>query len=179
VKNVFHSQQHRLAFWQVPRCAGTSMSLWLGEAGFDKVDDSTAFDDDTEHFALCRDPYDRYLSCLSLAFSHCDDRSWPAFLSDVEQYNMDRPTVWDWDGDLHFLPQSRFLEKMPGGSLFDVNELGFVSNWLRRKGVDLARLPHVHRGDVGCYRTARNRVSRGPVRQHYRSDVWASSHSAV
>ena len=171
MKNVWVGEG--LAYWQVPRCAGTSCAQWLEGVGFVPVDDGTDFGESVEHFTVLRDPFDRYVSCLSLVWSQQRDVSWVDFLNDVNEFNLEGLGVYDNGGNPHFLPQVRFLQRMPSASLFRISELGYLGNWLRQKGLDMPPAPHARQGSDVRIEFANEILAREPIVLEYEVDYHA------
>ncbi len=167
---VYH--QADIAVWVTPRCASTSTAVWLTEAGFVRGEGTA-----TQRYAIIRDPYDRYLSCLAVAWPgrfrgrkrQGSAPLWSEFLAGVEHLNREA-WFYTWGDNIHFQAQSWFRGE-GGQTLIRLDELRAFISSLRDQGIGAGiDFPHRNRTGVQAREIARATISRGPVLEHYADD---------
>ena len=111
--------ERRVALWQTPRCASTTLARWAYEAGFIRFDGWR--DPSYTHYAIVRDPYERYLSTLLLRWYHRghDKGPWERYLERVAAHRW----VWTDDNNIHFFSQWMFRLAMPHEVLVPLNRV--------------------------------------------------------
>ncbi len=165
-------QQADIAVWVAPRCASTSTATWLTEAGFVRGEGAA-----TQRYAIIRDPFDRYLSCLSVAWPgrfrgrkrQGTAPPWSEFLAGVEDSNR-AGKFYTWGDNIHFKQQSWFRDQ-GGQTLIRLDELRAFISLLQNRGIGAGiSFPHRNRTGVQAREIACATISRGPVLEHYADD---------
>jgi len=171
------AQIHRevgLVYWPTPRCGCTSTGRWLKSVGFEFTKDPLEKGDSgLSHFAVVRDPYDRYVSGLHLAWDGPRRAGvpWVEFVGEVAAWNQKHQKAWDWFENFHFQPQSESRLGMPNEKLLKLED---VDLWVLGTGVAVSAnppypdgIPHVNRSNEPNLLAAKEILNEGIVRETY------------
>lgn len=159
-----------VAYYPILKNAHTSLKQWLSAAGFRTV----TFDDepDVDSFTVIREPFARYLSALHTMWrGDCHEwfkaLTWDEFVDRVASM----PYVWTRNDNPHFDPQVRDVERMRRPTLFTMETLGDIRDWLERRGVVLGPLPRLNESTPADIAGASTRIDRQSVLDYYAADV--------
>ncbi len=137
------------------------------------------------HFAVWRDPFDRYVSALAQVWRMgAVPGPWREFIRDVEVWNQSHPDKpWTCRDDRHFASQTKHLERLRDSDvssyalrpMFRLDDLPELWQWLESYGLVAPRVMDRQKHTDGeMRRYAENTLDRRPVDRWYCEDldVW-------
>ncbi len=176
-----YTPRHGLLFWPTRKVATTSLTFWLMDAGWERLDPREKLPllaETSDMFVVVREPVDRYISALWWIWSqgYCGTSNWEEAVDGVAMYMAIDGDVYTCDRDEHFTGQWRTLERAgDGAQWFRFDELDKIRTWVAQRGVPIApQIPHLLLGPDRVSRAyALDRLDHDVIRCHYAADVLA------
>ncbi|MCP4225237.1 MAG: sulfotransferase family protein [Actinomycetia bacterium] len=172
----------RICFWSVLKCGSTTMSRLFGTSPHWMSGNHTQQDygDDWTHFAVVRDPVDRWVSGLNTVRKIEGEKRSKGFdfakYLDAKLAEMrERGKLWTGDYNSHLQPQYLSLPTDRHVTLFPLERIATIPAWLESLGVELAgKLPHERRTHPLQHQMAREALTdadRQMILAYYHQDV--------
>ena len=160
----------RRVYWPCLKNAHTSMNKWLVD--YKPVSPTCLRQTNQhsgQHWAIIRDPYERYLSALHTiwAVKHATAIDWEDYVTHVAHWNSQQPHIHTAGNNNHHAPQH--TTRHPEALLWPMHHLDQLAHWL-----NLDPPPHRNPAELEHIEYARQRIPEQPIRRNYETDqnVW-------